>query len=56
VPVPKGQSHRAGEAFDTVSVKWVRHSAKIKSLKERLLSTAFQNYANVLTYAMREKT
>jgi hypothetical protein len=27
----------AGYAFDTVSVKWVRHSAKIKSLKERLL-------------------
>jgi hypothetical protein len=27
----------AGDAFDTVSVKWVRHSAKIKSLKERLI-------------------
>jgi len=27
----------AGDAFDTVSVKWVRYSAKIKSLKERLL-------------------
>ena len=27
----------AGDPFDTVSVKWLRYSAKIKSLKERLL-------------------
>jgi hypothetical protein len=33
----RGMRTGAGEAFDTVSVKWVRHSAKIKSLKERLL-------------------
>ena len=26
----------AGDSFDTVSIKWVRYSAKIKSLKERL--------------------
>ena len=26
-----------GDPFSTVSVKWVRYSAKIKSLKERLL-------------------
>jgi DNA invertase Pin-like site-specific DNA recombinase len=33
----RGMRTGAGEAFDTVSVKWVRHSAKIKSLKERLI-------------------
>jgi hypothetical protein len=33
----RGMRTGAGDAFDTVSVKWVRHSAKIKSLKERLL-------------------
>jgi hypothetical protein len=33
----RGMRTGAGESFDTVSVKWVRHSAKIKSLKERLL-------------------
>ncbi len=33
----RGMRTGVGEAFDTVSVKWVRHSAKIKSLKERLL-------------------
>jgi hypothetical protein len=27
----------AGDAFDTASVQWVRHSTKLKSLKERLL-------------------
>jgi hypothetical protein len=27
----------AGDPFTTVSVKWVRYSAKIKSLKERLI-------------------
>ncbi len=33
----RGMRTGAGDAFDTVSVKWVRHSAKIKSLKERLI-------------------
>jgi len=33
----RGMRTGVGEAFDTVSVKWVRHSAKIRSLKERLL-------------------
>jgi hypothetical protein len=33
----RGMRTGAGEAFDTIRVKWVRHSAKIKSLKERLL-------------------
>ena len=31
----------AGGSFDTVSVKWVRYSAKIKSLKERLLDAGW---------------
>ena len=31
----------AGDPFDTVSVKWVRYSAKIKSLKERLLDAGW---------------
>jgi DNA invertase Pin-like site-specific DNA recombinase len=31
----------AGDTFDTVSVKWVRYSAKIKSLKERLLDAGW---------------
>jgi len=31
----------AGESFDTVSIKWVRYSAKIKSLKERLLDAGW---------------
>ena len=34
----RGMRTGAGGAFDTVSVKWVRHSAKIKSLKERLIA------------------
>jgi hypothetical protein len=33
----RGMRTGAGDTFDTVSVKWVRYSAKIKSLKERLL-------------------
>ena len=33
----RGMRTGAGDAFDTVSVKWVRYSIKIKSLKERLL-------------------
>jgi DNA invertase Pin-like site-specific DNA recombinase len=33
----RGMRTGAGDAFDTISVKWVRHSAKIKSLKARLL-------------------
>jgi hypothetical protein len=31
----------AGDPFSTVSVKWVRYSAKIKSLKERLLDAGW---------------
>ena len=31
----------AGDSFDTVSIKWVRYSAKIKSLKERLLDAGW---------------
>ena len=31
----------AGDSFSTVSVKWVRYSAKIKSLKERLLDAGW---------------
>lgn len=30
-----------GDTFDTASVKWVRHSARIKSLKERLLAAGW---------------
>jgi hypothetical protein len=30
-----------GESFDTVSVQWVRFSAKLKSLKERLLEAGW---------------
>ena len=33
----RGMRTGAGDAFDTVSVKWIRYSAKIKSLKERLI-------------------
>ncbi len=33
----QGRSTGAGAAFDSVSIKWVRYSAKLKSLKERLL-------------------
>jgi len=33
----RGMRTGAGEAFGAVSVQWVRHSAKIKSLKERLV-------------------
>ncbi len=31
----------AGDPFDTVSIKWVRYSAKIKGLKERLLDAGW---------------
>lgn len=33
----QGRSTGAGAAFDSVSIQWVRYSAKLKSLKERLL-------------------
>src|SRR5207249_1361292 len=33
----RGVRTGAGDAFNTVSIKWVRYSAKIKSLKERLI-------------------
>jgi hypothetical protein len=35
----RGLRTGAGDAFDSVSVQWVRTSAKIKSLKERLLES-----------------
>ncbi len=39
----------AGETFDTASVKWVRYSAKIKSLKERLLDAGWLTVKQVST-------
>ena len=33
----RGLHTGAGEAFDTHSVKWVRHAHKLKSFKQRLL-------------------
>lgn len=33
----RGLHTGAGQAFDTISVKWVRHAHKIKSFKQRLL-------------------
>jgi len=33
----RGLRTGAGDVFDPVSVRWVRHSAKLKSLKQRLL-------------------
>ena len=35
----RGLRTSAGDAFDPVSVQWAHFSAKLKSLKERLLST-----------------
>src|SRR5216117_2809087 len=37
----RGMRTGAGDAFATVSIKWVRYSAKIKSLKERLLDAGW---------------
>ena len=37
----RGQRTGAGDAFDAVSVRWVRTSAKLKSLKERLLAAGW---------------
>jgi DNA invertase Pin-like site-specific DNA recombinase len=37
----RGMCTGAGDAFATESIKWVRHSAKIKSLKERLLDAGW---------------
>jgi DNA invertase Pin-like site-specific DNA recombinase len=39
----------AGDSFDTVSIKWVRYSAKIKSLKERLLDAGWLKVKQVST-------
>lgn len=35
----RGMRTGAGDAFDMDSIRWVRHSARIKSLKERLLDS-----------------
>jgi len=37
----------AGDSFDTVSIKWVRYSAKIKSLKARLLDAGWLTVKHV---------
>ena len=37
----RGMRTGAGDAFATVSIKWLRYSAKIKSLKERLLDAGW---------------
>jgi len=37
----RGMRTGAGDAFATESIKWVRYSAKIKSLKERLLEAGW---------------
>ena len=37
----RGQRTGAGDAFDAISVRWVRTSAKLKSLKERLLAAGW---------------
>ena len=37
----RGRRTGAGEAFDAVSVQWVRRSAKLESLKERLLAAGW---------------
>ncbi len=37
----RGMRTGAGDAFGTESIKWVRYSAKIKSLKERLLEAGW---------------
>ena len=37
----RGMHTGAGEAFDTVSVKWVRSSIRLKSLKERMLAAGW---------------
>jgi DNA invertase Pin-like site-specific DNA recombinase len=37
----RGMRTGAGDAFATVSIKWVRYSAKIQSLKERLLDAGW---------------
>ena len=37
----RGMRTGAGDAFATESIKWVRYSAKIKSLKERLLDAGW---------------
>jgi hypothetical protein len=39
----------AGDSFDTGSIKWVRYSAKIKSLKERLLDAGWLTVKQVST-------
>ena len=37
----RGRRTGAGDAFDAISVRWVRTSAKLKSLKERLLAAGW---------------
>ncbi len=45
----RGVRTGAGDAFNTVSVKWVRYSAKIKSLKERLIDEGWLTVKQVST-------
>ena len=37
----RGLRTGAGDPFDTVSVQWVRYTAKIKNLKQRLLESGW---------------
>jgi hypothetical protein len=43
----RGMRTGAGDAFDTVSVKWVRYFARIKSLKERLIEEGWLTVTQV---------
>ena len=45
----RGLRTGAGDAFDTVSIKWVRYSGKIKGLKERLLDAGWLTVDQVST-------
>ncbi len=46
----RGMRTGAGDAFGTVSVKWVRRSAKIKCLKERLVEEGWLTVKQVSAY------
>ena len=45
----RGLRTGAGDPFDTVSVQWVRYTAKIKNLKERLLNAGWLTVDQVST-------
>ena len=45
----RGLRTGAGDPFDTVSVQWVRYTAKIKNLKERLLDAGWLTVGQVST-------